>query len=395
MKKGLGGFRSDPMMLLYCVTSVRRHLFPPCIYFPDMVRISSGFVYRMWALARVIAGSIAGALKIPTWIITALARGSAPPKFTPQPSLKADAVPELPLRDVELTSSDGTRLHAVTDDGAKRVAGKRPIVFVHGYPEAWWSYVPQLRFFIAAGHPVLALSMRGYGASDKPKGIHNYHIYNCLTKDISAAVNYMADPNTKPLLVAHDWGAGVSWAYVSEGVSKNAWDVAGYVSLSNPPGECFKSNMGARQMWASIYMVFFNMPWLPELVFKLSNAWVIGLMLNDTWSVRREPRWLDLYRTDKLQPEAMRAQTDYYRAAIQLGARPEKGNILRETNKLQLPVLMVRGKQDIALLGSIFTGYEKILAKAKLIELDACSHWITVDKPDETCAAIASFLAEL
>ena len=148
-------------------------------------------------------------------------------------------------------------------------------------------------------------------------------------------------------------------------------------------------------MWASLYMVFFNMPALPEWLLGLGNAWLVGLILNDTRSKRREKRWLDLYRTDKLQPAALRAQTNYYRAMLQLGARPRREDVLKETRKLQLPVLMIRGKQDPALLADLFAGYEKVLANAKLIELPDCSHWVTVDKAAETNAAIVSFMSRL
>ena len=343
---------------------------------------------------RSAAGAVAGAVRMPAFVIPGLLRGAAPPSFTPQPSLKADAVPELPLQDVELVSLDGTKLHAVVDDGGKRVAGKRPIVFVHGYPDGWFCYVPQLGHFIDLGHPVLALSMRGYGASDKPEGVAKYHLFDCLAQDVRAAVNHMRALG-KPLLVAHDWGSATSWAYVGQGVGAGEWDVAGYVSLSNPPSELFRKNLTRRQMWASLYMVFFNMPALPEWLLGLGNAWLVGLILNDTRSKRREKRWLDLYRTDKLQPAALRAQTNYYRAMLQLGARPRREDVLKETRKLQLPVLMIRGKQDPALLADLFAGYEKVLANAKLIELPDCSHWVTVDKAAETNAAIVSFMSRL
>ena len=164
------------------------------------------------AVLRSAAGAVAGAVRMPAFVIPGLLRGAAPPSFTPQPSLKADAVPELPLQDVELVSLDGTKLHAVVDDGGKRVAGKRPIVFVHGYPDGWFCYVPQLGHFIDLGHPVLALSMRGYGASDKPEGIAKYHLFDCLAQDVRAAVNHMR-ALAKPLLVAHDCGRSALGCY--------------------------------------------------------------------------------------------------------------------------------------------------------------------------------------
>ena len=137
------------------------------------------------------------------------------------------------------------------------------------------------------------------------------------------------------------------------------------------------------------------MPLLPEWIFRLGDAYLVGLLLNDTCSTKRDKRWIDLYRTDKLQPGALRAQTNYYRAAMQLSPRPKRENVLSKTRKLQLPVLMIRGKQDIALLADLFTGYEQLLADAELVELDGCSHWLTVDRPAETNAAIANFLSKL
>ena len=80
---------------------------------------------------------------------------------------------------------------------------------------------------------------------------------------------------------------------------------------------------------------------------------------------------------------------------MQLSPRPKRENVLSKTRKLQLPVLMIRGKQDIALLADLFAGYEQLLADAELVELDGCSHWLTVDRPAETNAAIANFLSKL
>ena len=139
------------------------------------------------------------------------------------------------------------------DDGSRRVEGRRPIVFVHGFPELWLSWRAQLLHFVALGHPVLALSMRGYGLSDKPAGRESYDIDRCLVPDVRAAVQHLASSaggGHKPLLVAHDWGAGVCWPYVS--YLGGSVETAGYVSLSNPPSEAFNRGMKRpSQLWAS------------------------------------------------------------------------------------------------------------------------------------------------
>lgn len=348
-------------------------------------------------LRRIVGGAVAGIVKMPYEYAAAAARGAAPPAFKLASSLKADAVPELALKDVEITSADGTVLHAVVDDGSKRIAGRRPIVFVHGFPEGWWSWKSQLDHFASAGHAVCALSKRGYGSSEKPDEIDKYHMWGCLDKDVGAAVTFMSDDpkgDNKPLLVGHDFGAAVCWAYVGGGVAAKEWQVAGYAALAVPPLELNMKNSkgGLAAIWAGLYMMFFNMPTLPELVNCFNNAWVIGLTVNDC-CMKRDARWINLYRTDKLQPGAMRAQLNYYRAMGR--SRPVIANWMTTDNQMHLPVLLIRGKQDHALIRDLYNGYDELLTKVTFVELDACSHWIMADQPVATNAAIDKFLTEI
>ena len=48
------------------------------------------------------------------------------------------------------------------------------------------------------------------------------------------------------------------------------------------------SKGGLAAVWGGLYMLFYNMPWLPELVHRLNNAWLIGLTVSDTHLARRE-----------------------------------------------------------------------------------------------------------
>eukprot|EP01046_Picozoa_sp_COSAG06_P019935 COSAG06_NODE_1439_length_9457_cov_9.548942_2_plen_261_part_00 len=194
-------------------------------------------VYGPGTVAKNVIGSLVGALKMPTVTLPAILKGRSPPRFTAGSPLGAELMTESGFCDVYLRSTDGTRLHAVEDDGKRRLPGKRSIVMVHGFPELWVSWRSQLSHFAAAGHPVLALSMRGYGLSDKPAGLGAFDTVP-LTQDIRAAVAHASGGgDLKPLLVAHDWGAGVCWPYVSHASGDET--VAGYVSLSNPPSEAF------------------------------------------------------------------------------------------------------------------------------------------------------------
>eukprot|EP01046_Picozoa_sp_COSAG06_P019936 COSAG06_NODE_1439_length_9457_cov_9.548942_3_plen_155_part_00 len=152
-------------------------------------------------------------------------------------------------------------------------------------------------------------------------------------------------------------------------------------------------------------MIFFNCAKLPEWILLLGSAWFTGLILNDVETEPIEPRLMNAYRANVLQPGAMTAQLDYYRAALTGGS--DEARALAKQNrlgpkkdgsagrKLPLPVLMVRGKQDIALLGGLFEKVEDYLADSRLVELDDCSHWVQHDASPQLNKEIESFLAEL
>eukprot|EP00571_Detonula_confervacea_P000835 CAMPEP_0172328318 /NCGR_PEP_ID=MMETSP1058-20130122/60293_1 /TAXON_ID=83371 /ORGANISM="Detonula confervacea, Strain CCMP 353" /LENGTH=368 /DNA_ID=CAMNT_0013045431 /DNA_START=687 /DNA_END=1793 /DNA_ORIENTATION=+ len=354
---------------------------------------------------RIFFGAIAGALKMAPHVILSLIKGEHPPTYNPNaielgaPLLRhvkssGDGNVADNFRDVTITTKDGVKLHAVIDAGQRRKKGKRPIVFVHGFPEIWISWHEQMEYFNRAGHPILAMDMRGYGKSDKPSGIDKYHIYDHLVNDIRAVIEYatndLSDENLKPLLVAHDWGANICWSFVCQ--KETTGKLAGYISLAIPPPKAFEENMTLKQAWASLYMIFFNMPWLPEKVFLAGNAWLIGSIANET-KRNKLPVWqINTNRANALQEGAMEAQINYYRSAVQQTPKAAEGDYGTKENPLPLPTLIIRGMDDSALGDDIFKNLGKYLKNNKLVAFENCSHWIQVDCPNEVNSEIEGFL---
>lgn len=85
---------------------------------------------------------------------------------------------------------------------------KPTIVFMHGFPEIAYSWRFQIPAFAAAGYPVLAPDMRGYGASDAPEGVEHYTMEK-LTGDMAGLLDHFG--LEKAVFIAHDWGALVMW----------------------------------------------------------------------------------------------------------------------------------------------------------------------------------------
>jgi pimeloyl-ACP methyl ester carboxylesterase len=65
------------------------------------------------------------------------------------------------------------------------------IVFVHGFPEFWYSWRYQIKEF-SKDYWTITIDQRGYGESEKPSSISAYHINN-MADDIRALVKKLGE----------------------------------------------------------------------------------------------------------------------------------------------------------------------------------------------------------
>jgi epoxide hydrolase 4 len=95
--------------------------------------------------------------------------------------------------------SNGVKLHYVTQ-------GEGPLLlFLHGFPEFWYSWRHQIPEF-AQDYHVVALDLRGYNNSDKPHDPGSYTLEE-LVLDIEGVVQGLG--YERCFLVGHDWGGVV------------------------------------------------------------------------------------------------------------------------------------------------------------------------------------------
>jgi pimeloyl-ACP methyl ester carboxylesterase len=89
-------------------------------------------------------------------------------------------------------------------------AGEGPlVVLLHGFPEFWYGWRPQIEPLAAAGFRVVAPDMRGYNTSSRPEEVHAYDT-GPLTDDIRDLIHERGAESA--MLVGHDWGGSVAWA---------------------------------------------------------------------------------------------------------------------------------------------------------------------------------------
>ena len=103
-------------------------------------------------------------------------------------------------------AGDGVRLHA-RDWGGNGQA----VLLLHGLASnarIWDGVGPRL---VGAGLRVVALDLRGHGASDQPGSGYDF---GCVVRDLDAALAGLG--LERPVLVGHSWGAHVALQYAAD-----------------------------------------------------------------------------------------------------------------------------------------------------------------------------------
>ena len=103
----------------------------------------------------------------------------------------------------KFADNDGVKIHYVS-------AGDGPlIVFVHGFPDFWYSWRHQMEG-LKDDYQVVALDTRGYNKSDKPEKQEDYDM-SLLVGDVAAVIR--AENQESAIIVGHDWGGLISWQF--------------------------------------------------------------------------------------------------------------------------------------------------------------------------------------
>ncbi|XP_021806235.1 uncharacterized protein LOC110750244 [Prunus avium] len=89
--------------------------------------------------------------------------------------------------------------------------GQGPLIlFIHGFPELWYSWRHQITALASLGYRAVAPDLRGFGDTDAPDSPTSY---TCLhvVGDLIALLDAIAPDQDKVFVVGHDWGALIAW----------------------------------------------------------------------------------------------------------------------------------------------------------------------------------------
>lgn len=86
----------------------------------------------------------------------------------------------------------------------------QPILFLHGFPELWYSWRNQMLSLSSHGYRSIAPDLRGYGDTDSPPSAASYSAFH-IVGDLVALLDALGLDQV--FLVGHDWGAVVAWYF--------------------------------------------------------------------------------------------------------------------------------------------------------------------------------------
>ena len=269
------------------------------------------------------------------------------------------------------------RLHCVE-------AGNGPlIVLLHGFPEFWFSWRHQIPALAGAGFHVFAPDLRGYNLSDKPKGVKHYYV-NRLTSDVAGLIRALGEE--KAIVVGHDWGAGVAWAFAMTYPKM----LDKLIILNGPhPAKMMEGLRRASQLRKSWYMFFFQLPFIPELWISAGNFKMIrDTFRRDLSREKMSDAEIDRYIEAIARKNAAGCAINYYRAAFRAGMLGK----LRSWPKIESPAMVVWGERDRYLGIDLADPGPELVSNLRLEKLPKASHWVQVDEADRVNELILDFI---
>jgi pimeloyl-ACP methyl ester carboxylesterase len=268
------------------------------------------------------------------------------------------------------------------------VEGHGPLaVLLHGFPEtsyAWRKQIPALTEHFR----VVAPDLRGFGESDKPTRMRDYRIGH-LTADVVGLIHALGEDRAH--VVGHDWGGAVAFATAQ--AYPEAVERLTVINAPHPAVFLREMRRFSRQLLRSWYILFFQLPRIPERALLRDRAARIARLLRNSAIGDAAFSEADLleYRRAFSLPGAATASLSYYRAAFR---DIVAGRLSDPERSIRAPTLLIWGEKDIALGIELTHGLERFIdAELRVERVPNTSHWVNEERPELVNRLLIEFLS--
>lgn len=264
------------------------------------------------------------------------------------------------------------------------------VMLLHGFPEFSESWSEVLPLLAERGFRAVAPDLRGYGKTDKPK--HGYDVHT-LARDVAAMIELLSKRG-RAHVVGHDWGGVVAYhlaAYEPERVEHLA-------VVNAPHPEVMTLRLwNPEQLLRSWYMLFFQLPLLPERVLTLREARLIPRMIAGSMKDRRRfpPERAEKYAQNFMQPGVASAALAYYRENLRGRLRPSRlRGIFERYPKIRAPFRLVWGEADAALGNALTVDLDPWFEHPPRVDyLPGVGHFAPIEAPEQVAKSLLEHLA--
>jgi len=311
--------------------------------------------------------------------------------LSPKSDTDSSQVVPAALRDprirTEMVEANGLRFEV--DKCGEFDANRKLALCLHGFPEHAFSWRFQLPMLAELGYEAWAPNLRGYGATTKPPSRDAYSIEHLLD-DVAGLID--ASEAREVILLAHDWGAVIAWYFAIR--QKRPLQRLVICNVPHPRSMESSDGPGWDQLKRSWYIFFFQIPGLPEWLFRRNEGAAMANIMRDSTTDKTNfsDEVGEVYRRNAMQPGALTAMINYYRALVS-GGGAKRQRALGLPN-VTVPTLMVWGEDDVALGKELTYGTQAWVDDLTIRYLPRVSHWVQQEQPEAVNAMIQAFLSD-
>ncbi|WP_433873351.1 alpha/beta fold hydrolase [Saccharopolyspora sp. CA-218241] len=248
----------------------------------------------------------------------------------------------------------------------------RPVLLLHGFPEAAQQWTEQLAVLGGAECHAVAPDQRGYSPGVRPEQVLDYRMEE-LVGDVLSIAGHLGWDRFD--LVGHDWGAAVAWATAAAHPDRVRTLTAVSVPHPDPFGDAVRGDEDQQQR--SAYMRVFRTAGAERTL--LDDG---ARALRGVYGGAVPQHHVDDYVQRLSEPGALTAALNWYRAMRYGGGR---------IGPIAVPTLYVWSTEDVA-IGSTaaLATADHVTGPYRFEMLEDISHWI----PEQAPEALSRMLLE-